>query len=65
MYRFGPIVALKAQTQSGPEGGIPSGPLEVLGRLETGVVCVADLWRIGRVFPADVVYCFICFVGEA
>src|ERR1700749_4829648 len=44
------------QIQSDPEGGIPSGSLEVLGRSEF------DDYGFNRgIFPGDVVNCFICF----
>ena len=47
------------QTRNDPEGGIPSGSLEVLGGFNE---TVCDLYR-DEVFPPDVVVCFICFVG--
>src|SRR3981081_3647506 len=50
------------QTQSDPEGGIPSGSLEVLGRLESVVAWKTDCGYSSQVFPPDVANCFNCFV---
>ena len=57
--RHAVVTERAVQTQNDPEGGIPSGSLEVLGGFNE---TVCELYR-DEVFPPDVVVCFICFVG--
>src|SRR5712691_8621194 len=56
----------RPQIQNDPEGGIPSGSLEVLWKVRRSVghkIGVADCRCNSQVFPGDVANCFNCFVG--